>query len=364
MTDDHMLSRRRALLAALATASSGISGCFGSPTESRTEESGPMTNRTSTENTERVDSSGPEVGWRVEDPGEPRWADEPGWRTYGHDTANSFRNPRAVGPSDSPTVEWTFDPGVSTLAARAHHPTIVDGTVYTRRAVEPSDGPTDESRYQIVAIEGETGDVEPLIDSERPLARPVVTEDTIYAAIGSDRASIHAFDRDTGTERWRTDQLLYEPFTIRPVEDVVIATDASPAWGVSDGEPDADEGSPELFAIDSETGAVQWDARGIGPNINDDYGQALTTDAVSVFEGTATVRRLDDGEIAGVLPPLEGGAADRLSDALFDDTLVSVGQTDDAFVVAAHDWKKKKKRWSRTFHGDRGGCRVTCRRPA
>ena len=280
---------------------------------------------------------------------------------HGHDTANTSRNRSVDGPSDEPYVRWTFDPNIPTLFAREHHPVIVDGTVYTRRAVNTETGAFEDMSFELVAIDAETGDVETIVGADRLISRPCVTEGTIYVAVGSDsKTAIHAYDRKTMTRRWETEGALYDPFTIRRVDDIVLATDADPRYGVNeDLELDPEQGSSELFAFDVETGALHWEARGIGPNMVDNYGRPLATTAVAVFEGTRIARRLDDGSRAGILPALPGDEATRLSDALFEDTLLSIGYASETFLISAYDWQTLEPRWSRSFPDSRAGGRPT-----
>lgn len=367
MPSEHSFSRRR-FAAVLTAGIGGIAGCTDDTDRDNDEhtateppDAGPPATGDARDESEPEGEEDPDVGWRIDDPGTPRWVGDPGWRMSGHDTANSSRNRSADGPSDDPVVRWTFDPNVPTLFAREHHPVIVDGTVYTRRAVGIETGGFEDASFELVAIDGRTGDVEPIVEANQSISRPCVTEESIYVAVGSDsKTAVRAYDRESITKRWETDGLLYDPFTIRRVDDVVLATDADPRYGVDeDLELDPESGSPELFAIDAETGAPRWEARGIGPNMADDYGRPLATTAVAVFEGTRIARRLDDGSRAGILPALPEEEATRLGDALFEGTLLSIGHASSTFLIAAYDWQTLEQRWSRAFPGGRAGGRPT-----
>ena len=369
MPSDTIVSRRR-FAAVLTAGIAGIAGCTddadreidgNTTTEPPSSKAAPPATGDERDESEPEAEEEPDVGWRIDDPGSPKWVDDSGWRMDGHDTANSARNRSAEGPSDDPEVRWIFDSNASTPVALDHHPVIVDGTVYTRRAVSAETGAFEDASFELVAIDGETGDVEPIVETDRSLSRPCVTEDAIYVAVDSDsQTAVHAYDRESMTKRWETDGLLYDPFTIRRVGDVVLATDADPSFRFTeDLELDLESGSPELFAIDAETGALRWKARGIGPNMATNFGRPLATTTVAVFERTRVARRLDDGSRAGILPALPGEEPTRLSDALFEETLLSVGRTANAFIVAAYDWQTLEPRWSRSFPDSRAGGRPT-----
>lgn len=361
---------RRQLLAVLSGGIAGLAGCIATSNRDVNEnttsapssdDSDPSATDDLADESEPNEETEPAAEWVIADPGAAHWVNDSDWRMSGHDTANTFRNRAADGPAADPTVQWTFDPNISTLFELEHHPVIVDGTVYTRRAAEHETDAAEDASFELVAIDGETGDVDTLLETTQLLSRPCVTEESIYVAVDSgEQAAVHAYDRESMTKRWETDELVYDPFTIHRVADTVLVTEADPRYGVNeDLEIDPERGSSELFAIDAETGKLRWDARGIGPNMLTDYGFPLATTTVAVFEGTRTARQLDDGARAGTLPALPFEDATRLSDALFEDTLLTIGHTDNTFLVAAADWQTFEPRWSRSFSGSRAGGRPT-----
>ncbi len=268
---------------------------------------------------------------------------------HGHDTANSFRNQHAEGPSDDPSIQWTFNPGSSTLA---YHPTIVDGTVYACGAVDPTEESDEDQTYRLVAIDGETGEVDTIVTDQNVIARPCIIGETVYVAIDGE---VHAYDRVTGTKQWETNNgiILYDSYTIRQVGDILLATDGESLQFVNQDEP-----THQLYAIDPDTGDVRWEAPGTGPNERLASGLPLATDTVAVFEATRPAWRLTDGTRAGTLPQLTEGESEtnsRGSETLFGDLLILVGYTANECVIVAHDWQTLEQRWCRTFPEDTDG---------
>lgn len=344
-------TRRRFIAVLAATTFTGCSGETADPSATEqpaTNNSSPVSRlRSDVEDNSSISDSTPEdedepeptVGWQINDPGQPQHVDDPNWRMHGHDTANSFRNPHAEGPSNNPSIQWTFDPATSVLA---YHPTIVDGTVYACGAVTPTEESSEDQTYQLVAIDGETGEADTIVTHQDVIARPCVVESTVYVAIDG---RVHAYDRVTGAKQWQTDdKLLFDPYTIRQVGDSLLATDGE-SWYFLNKEG----ATPQLYAINPDTGDVRWTAPGTGPNLRLASGLPLATDTVAVFEATRAAWRLTDGTRAGTLPQVADPKRRRWGERLFDDLLISVGSVTDGLVIAAHDWQTLEPHWHRKF---------------
>ena len=238
--------------------------------------------------------SDPAEAWGDVDPtGVPAYADDPNWRLAGHDTGNSFHNPHAEGPSDDPEIRWRFGGSGSTAFSnyRVHSPLIVDGTVYTTvELAETSDSHSDEHRA-FVAIDGETGEHRTVFDARDRIWRPTIVDGTVYAVVGR---QVRAYDLDSGTERWRSDPILWKPSSIQIVEETIIVTEN--AYHFEDGEL-----VPQLHAFDATTGEHRWQA--VRERLGADEPKfPIIADNCVVYPGRTDGRNISSGETLVDLP--------------------------------------------------------------
>jgi hypothetical protein len=238
--------------------------------------------------------SAPAEAWGDVDPtGVPAYADDPNWRLAGHDTGNTFHNPHAEGPSDDPEIRWRFDGSGSTAFSnyRVHSPLIVDGTVYTTvEKAETSDSHQNEHRA-FVAIDADTGEHRTVFGAQDRIWRPTIVDGTVYAVVGR---QVRAYDLDSGTERWRSDPILWKPSSIQIVEETIIVTEN--AYHFEDGEL-----VPQLHAFDATTGEHRWQA--VRERLGADEPKfPIIADNCVVYPGRTDVRNISSGETLVDLP--------------------------------------------------------------
>ena len=251
--------------------------------------------------------------------------DDPEWRMLGHDTGNTFHNPHAEGPSDDPTVRWTVGGSTDTsFSGYVHHqPLIVDGTVYT--TIEQAG--TDDERWAFVAVDSDIGETDPIFETDDPLWRPTIIDNTVYLAVG---AAVAAYDLTDGTERWRTDPLRGEPSSIRRVDDVVVALIGTQLYDVSNGTL---EPFPQLFVFDAETGETLWEGPGDGSDA-DQPRLPIVADGGVLYPNTNSFRDLRTGEVLATLPSTHYPV---LRDGEY------YGSEDGGLV--SYDWETMSPRW-------------------
>lgn len=179
--------------------------------------------------------------------------DDPAWRMAGHDARNTFLNRHAEGPSENPSIRWTFsDSAPHTLGDyRNHCPLIVDGTVYTTVELSETVDDVEKTRSAVVAIDAETGESEQLFTVDGRAWRLAIADGRLYVVVN---AEVLAYDLAQQQVTWRTDPLLFRASALRPVGDTLIAT----ANGAG-GHPVHPDYLPKVFVLDAETGAVRWD---------------------------------------------------------------------------------------------------------
>lgn len=305
MNGRSLSTTRRGALRGLAAA--GIIGLAGCTNERSDTSSSTPSDQTSDE---------PQAWSERELSGKPAHHDDPNWRMMGHDTGLTFHNPHADGPSDNPSVRWTFEGRGDTLDRHNYyHPLIVDGTVYVTVA------PKDETGG-LAAIDAETGESEMLIESTKNLWKPTIFDGTVYALLGN---SVGAFDLSDGTQLWETDGLLgrmSEPIYV----DGVVVTGRGSA----------------ILGIDAATGEELWH---IGePQVQAVAYHPVIADGMVVQSDRRSVHDLRTGEQRAELPHLI--AHQSINDGLvigweFTEENLGTGNT---FAV---DWNSLETAWTK-----------------
>ncbi|MEF8975842.1 MAG: PQQ-binding-like beta-propeller repeat protein [Halapricum sp.] len=168
----------------------------------------------------------------IEPTGIPAYHDDPNWRVMGHDTGNTFSNPHADGPDSDPTVRWTYECGGDPLNSRmVYTPAIVDGTVYVPLL-------RDGGKGALIAIDAESGESEPVVETESYLWRPTIVDGIAYVLFGD--STVGAFDLESGQRLWRSG-VARSIGSLRRVGDTIIGTKG------------------DIFVgIDAETGDIRW----------------------------------------------------------------------------------------------------------
>ncbi|WP_254863594.1 PQQ-binding-like beta-propeller repeat protein [Halovivax gelatinilyticus] len=263
--------------------------------------------------------------------------DDDNWRMLGYDPGNSFVNPHADGPSDDPSVQWTFERNFLSMgASRFHHPLIVDGTVYTTQVIERLNR-DQRGHWKFIAIDAATGEAETVFEANSSIWRPTIANGIVYAAIGRE---VHAYDLETGCVCWKSEEILGAPSAIRRVGDVVVATDSAFRRKLETWEP-----VPQLHVLHAETGDKLWEAQ--GDNNGWDIPRMPIIDN-EVVNFPNTKRRLDPptGEELEPLPvraryPVQtNGAYYGLTDI------------DDETVLTTYDWETGDHRWTYNPEGE------------
>ncbi|WP_247730193.1 PQQ-binding-like beta-propeller repeat protein [Halovivax limisalsi] len=305
--------RREALRVGTLASLLGIAGCTESSNNGQSgsvdgSENGPI-DRSGNESTGDESESDPEAdeptlepadGWQGVDPtGEITYRDDPNWRLLGHDTGSTFHNPHADGPSDDPQVRWTVQGINDPLAGFNHHPLIVDGTVYViqeRDGATSSSGSSDPEKNrgaQFVAVDAETGESETVFELDGRITRPTIVDDIVYAAVGG---GVVAYDLQEERFRWRTDDVLVYPSSIRVVGDVLVALDQEQMYSYPEWEP-----LPQLFVLDAADGTILWEAAGDGGG-GSQPRLPIIADGCTFYPDTPLVRSVDEMTPAAMLP--------------------------------------------------------------
>lgn len=241
-----LTSRRRALQTIATAGMIGITGCTtnsdspSTPTKSPGSTDQP-TRTTTDPNTitarhfppEEETVTEPADPWEdIEPTGIPAYHDDPNWRVMGHDTGNTFSNPHADGPDSDPTARWTYECGGDPLNSRmVYTPAIVDGTVYVPLLQDGGKG-------ALIAIDAETGESEPVVETESYLWRPTIVDGIAYVLFGD--STVGAFDLESGQRLWRSG-VARSIGSLRRVGDTIIGTKGD-----------------ILVGIDAETGDIRW----------------------------------------------------------------------------------------------------------
>jgi len=340
----HRQSRRR-VLSILATAGSlGLAGCFGEndpTTETNTTKPSNSTDQpTKTNETTDTEQALDEESWdETVRNGKTHYTDDPNWRMLGHDTGNSFINPHAEGPSDNPSVQWTIE-GVTTAifdGYRYHHPLIVDGTVYTTVESEATRASEEESNWEFLSANAETGQTETVFEADDKIYHPTIVDGTVYVAVGG---TVRAYDLDTGLEQWRQElSTIAGVSAIRIVDDVVIATRAA-IYSLAIGTE-----YPHIWGFDAATGELLWkeSRKEVGrlsrlPIISD--GAVRATDML-------TARALQTGDVLEELP------METLYTTLRDGTVYGLTNGKDKSGLVSYDWSTLETNWTYSPEGNR-----------
>lgn len=269
------------------------------------------------------------------------------WRLYGHDTGNTFANPRADGPAENPSLQWQFDwttdgaDGNGNLAGYFQStPLIVDGTVYTVADNE-------DDTVSFVGIDAETGSVERLFDASS-IYRPTIVDGTAYVGVGP---TICAYDLETGTRQWSQtpemvpgEEIHYYPSSIRRVGNSVVVSH----YG---GDFTSSSSKPSVTVLDAETGAVRWQRDTI-PRIGERLSivtaeSVLLPDTTAIFDReTGEVRRqlptaFSDPTLHAGNPILYAGNPILHAGTLYG----CVTATEEPNALVAYDWETLEEQW-------------------
>lgn len=322
------VTRRNTLKTFITSGIIGVSGCTtrddkssphtGSRDTNLRQPTGSQTgSRTGTATPDRTTTSPSEdaTPWsKLDLTGSPENVNDPNWRMIGHDTGHTFHNPHADGPSDDPTVRWTFDVGGSYWDQHLlHYPLIVDGTVYSNVVREGERG-------GLVAIDAETGESETIIETEQYLWKPTIVGETLYTVLDG---SIAAFDLTNGSKIWQTESLFSWPGP--PIyADGTVVTGRS---GV-------------VIAFDATTGERQWK---VGENDWDSSrGHPAIVDGMVIHTGMQKIHDLETGRPRGELP------AEISYPAIHSNTVFGLSFADkDPLTRYAIDWETLQTNWAK-----------------
>jgi len=293
----------------------------------------------------------PGDGWDEISPGgDIKYGDDPDWRMHGHDTGNTFVNPHADGPSEDPSVQWTFERDIfpnGTL--RYHQPLIVDGTVYTYRFNRPERDhiPVEDGNLEFIAIDAETGDsetvftVDELGEGETTVNDIVIHNGSVYFAAPR---VVQAHDIETGERRWSVsfvEPSISLPTGIRIVDNMLVVADNVHTFNLSTGDPTP---TPDLCAVDTETGESLW-SRTSDAEPNNQPQLSVIADRFVQYPDAAPLRDLSSGEELAALPG-------RRSPSLHDGELYGTVRRDEKRRLVSHSWETGEKRWEYAPEGD------------
>jgi hypothetical protein len=224
---------------------------------------------------------------------------------HGHDTGNTFVNPHADGPSGDPSVQWTFERDIFPSGTLQYHqPLIVDGTVYTYQFNRPEQDytPVEDGNVKLIAIDAETGDsetvftVDELGEGETIVNDIVIHDRSVYFAAPR---VVQAHDIETGERRWSVSLLeigISLPTGMRIVDDMLVVADNQIRWFTDTGEP-----TPDLCAVDTETGESLWSHTSNAEPSNHPQ-LSVIADGLIQYPNAAPLRDLSSGEELATLP--------------------------------------------------------------
>lgn len=286
-----------------------VAGCSSGDARTTTpfEQRFPMTTTTRTETPPETTIT--DVAWSDAEPtGVPAYHDDPNWRMVGHDTGHTFHNPHADGPDSDPTVRWTYDAGGSYWDShQTYYPLIVDGTVYANVV-------RDGEKGGLVAIDGETGDAETVIETEQYLWKPTIVDGTVYSVLDG---RIAAFDLESGEKLWQTENLFHWPSPPLCVDDVVVTGQQG-----------------YVVAFDANTGRKRWTAGQSG--LQRYIGRPAIVDRTVVQHDIRSLVHLENGRERATLP------ASVAYPVVANGELYGISQNG----LQSFDWKTLERRWS------------------
>ena len=182
---------RRALLAALGSATAAVAGCAAPADSARTSASSATTS----------DANPTTTSATAAEPGDDRTVSLSGddrWTTYGYDPGHSGHNPDAAGPRDDPAEAWSSSvDGIYTL----REPAVADGRVFVG------------SDRIMWAFDAETGDQawQTNLGGMGHHFAPTYADDTVYvvskdsSGVNNEAAgAVQALAPSGGGVKWRT----------------------------------------------------------------------------------------------------------------------------------------------------------------
>jgi outer membrane protein assembly factor BamB len=264
-------TRRRFLASSGAFAGVvGLAGCLSSSGETPTTE-------TTTETQTTTEAGGTtESGGAGDDPAESGGA----WPQFGHDARNSGYAPAVSGPGEEAALAWRFDAETPTMNAS---PVAVDGTVYVPGSGDPG---------YVHAIDAETGKPKWRFEpAGYASCAPAVADGRVY--FGTWGKQFYALDAETGRKVWSKDVGHRFSSSSPAVVDgtVYVGTNGDGPMVVS-GDDDEEFVSGAVLALDAETGTERWRYDDLGEKENVDSSIAVADGRV-YFGSESDVYALD-----------------------------------------------------------------------